>query len=262
MQFKLCGFSFRSHDEARERLEEKARVLAAFYGGELGVEERRRKFLELNEQAQAEEYDVVITEEVLRRVDEENVITRNRYGVDVLNSADTCFLDVDEWRPSAWGRFLRIFGIGKSDEELLLDAVRELCSEDITYGVRVYRTTRGWRLIAVADGLSPDSPRMAAFCERLRVDPLYREMCRKQGCWRARLTPKPYRLGMPRTYPCARVAGQAGPDAAEWLALYREKSAHTAVCRLVDVFGAPVKGHIVELHDELTGAYSPDMILG
>lgn len=262
MEFKLCGFSFRDHDEARMRLEEKVRVLSAFYASELGVEERRRRLRELNEQDAAEEYDIVITEEVLREVDEKNVITRNRYGVDVLNSLDTCFLDVDAWGASGWGRFLRLFGMGKSDEELLLDAVRELCGEDISYGVRVYRTMRGWRLIAVANDLSPDSPRMDMLCDRLRVDPLYRKMCRKQGCWRARLTPKPYRLGMPHAFPCPQVSGQPEPGAADWLAQYRDLSANTAVCRLVDAFGAPVKGHIVELHDELTGARMSDMNLG
>lgn len=256
MLFRLQGYSFHSVEEARERLEEKARLHGAMYGGgALSPAEYRAALRRLDEQPEAGEYTVVIAEELLAEVDAQNVITRNRYGAEVLNSEDTCFLDVDSFAPGLWGRMVRRLCGGRSDEELLLEAVRSLCREDATLGVRVYRTARGWRLAAAAQGLAPVSAVMEKLCARLRVDALYRKLCAQQGCWRARLTPKPYRLRMPGVYPQPPASDAAAGEAArEWLELYQQRSAGAAVCRLVDTVGAPLRGPIIALHDERTAA--------
>lgn len=262
--FRLRGYSFRSREEAQQRMEQKAQLHAALHCPEptLGTEEYRRRLRELDEQAHAGEYDVVITEELLEQVDARNAITRNRYGVDVLNSEDTCFLDVDSFAPGFWERLRSVFGGGRSDEARLLETARALCRADESLGIRLYRTARGWRIIAVAEGLAPTSPRMQWLCEQLRVDGLYCRLCMRQACWRARLTPKPWRLGMPGVYPQPQASDEASAAAEAWLAEYRAKSAGVGVCRLVEVCGAPVKSPIVELHDELTGAKKMDLHLG
>lgn len=253
LRYKLRAFSFRSAAEARERLEAKAAALRVFHSSRGGAEDvaaLRRALRLLSEQGEGE-YEVVMAEPIVQQVDAHNVITRNRYGAEVLNSDDTCFLDVDVFAPGLMDRLRSIFGRKQSDEERLLAAVGRLCAEDATLGVRVYRTARGWRLLAAGEGLAPDSARMEEICARLQVDKMYAGLCRKQRCWRARLTPKPGRMGLP-PYPCPQDSESTA--AAEWLELYAEKSARYAVCRLVECLGEPVSSDIVALHDERTGA--------
>lgn len=264
MRFRLRGYSFRSVAEARERLEEKARLHAALYEKRPAMEpcEYRARLRSLDEQQSETEYSVVITEEILERVDDDNTITRNRYGVEVLNSQDTCFLDVDSFAPGLLARLWGFFTGKRNDEERLLQVVRELCEKDAVQGARVYRTARGWRLAVSAPGLAPGSVCMEKLCEGLRVDPLYRKLCEKQGCWRARLTPKPWRLRMPCVYPQPAASDEDSSAAAEWLALYRQKSEAVSVCRLVDTVGKPISGAVIELHDSRTGALKQERLLG
>lgn len=252
MDFRLVGYSYESEEDARERMEEKARLHRALHERReaMSPAKYRERLRRLDAQPEQGEYRVVIAEEVAERVDENNVITRNRYGVLVLNSQDTCFLDVDHVPQSWWKRLL---GMGSEEDELLKRA-RSLCAEDEALGLRVYRTARGWRVVAAAPGLQPGSEAMQHLCERLSVDALYRRLCGQQGCWRARLTPKPRRVGMGSVYPAPASSAQAAPGAAEWLGEYEQKTAGMAVCRLVDTFGRPVRSAIVELHDVRTCA--------
>ena len=259
MVFRLRGYSFRSVEEARARLEEKAKLHAALYEKQsLDAAEYRARLRRLDEQASETEYSVVIAEEILERVDECNTITRNRYGAEVLNSRDTCFLDIDSFAPGLMSRVLRFFGRKKGDEDLLLQTVHELCAAEPELGIRVYRTAKGWRLAVTAPGLSPASATMEHLCKRLRVDALYQKLCVQQGCWRARLTPKPRRVGMPCVYPQPQASDASSPAAEEWLALYRRQSAGAAVCRLVETVGKPMRGEVIRLHDNRTGAAKQD----
>jgi len=85
-------------------------------------------------------------------------------------------------------------------------------------------------------------------------DKLYMTLCQKQGCFRARLTPKPQRMKMrrykvqfPRTGNDAELQG--------WLADYERESRNYSVCTFIEQVGARhnVDG-IVHYHDEITGA--------
>lgn len=258
---RLQAYSRHSPADARTRMEEKVRVLSAFYASPASpeaVESMRSSLRALDEQPEESDYSAAILEPLLRRVDARNIITRNRYGAEVLNSEDTCFLDVDSFPPSWAERIRSIFSRRRSDEERLLAAAAALCAEDAAMSIRVYRTAGGWRLIVAADDLYPVSPRAEALMRRLRVDTIYTRLCHRQACWRARLTPKPYRLGMPTRYPRPALSGAVTEAEQEWIALYEQKSASVAVCRLVDTFGPPLRSAIIELHDELTAALQVD----
>src|SRR5580700_8397317 len=54
-----------------------------------------------NTRRRDEDYVADIREEVLRGFDPGNLVTRNRYGAEVLNSADHLFLDIDA-PPRTW----------------------------------------------------------------------------------------------------------------------------------------------------------------
>lgn len=63
---------------------------------------------------------------------------------------------------------------------------------------RVYQTPNGWRAIETSTIHDPSSRLTQDLMSDMQVDPLYQRMCKHQRCFRARLTPKPWRMGMDR----------------------------------------------------------------
>ena len=63
-------------------------------------------------------------------------------------------------------------------------------------GVRVYRTAAGLRVIVTGVAASPGSDRARALLTELGSDPLYVDLCATHDSYRARLTPKPFRVGV------------------------------------------------------------------
>jgi hypothetical protein len=95
--------------------------------------------------------------------------------------------------------------------------------------------------------------------EALSSDPLYRSLCRRQGCFRARLGPKPWRIGL--ATPQWRYPRDAGESAfQEWLTEYEQTARDYAACRFVEAIGAgsaaPTLAPLVRVHDEQSGALS------
>ena len=259
--WKLRGISYRSMEEARERLEERARLLADFARrrrvSEDEVDEHRARLRALDE-LQEEDYSVLLLEPVIETLDDSNVITRNRYGVQVLNSTSLCFVDVDAF-PLSLGDTLRgLFGRKVTPEEKLLQRLRELCEADESLGARLYRTHHGWRVMLVGAGITPDSDRMHDLFKALHADALYESLCERQQCWRARLTPKPYRVGITR-FPRPMDSEATDSEKARiWLQKYESLCQGKAVCRLVDCMGRAIQSPLVELHDRMTQAMLPD----
>lgn len=243
--------------EARERLETRFRIRSEFASrrgvSEEDVEEHRARLRALDE-LKEDEYSTLLLEPVLEQVDANNVITRNRYGVQVLNSTTICFVDVDHF-PLSIGDTLRgFFGRKSTPEEKLLQALRNLCAADEGLGARLYRTHNGWRVMLTGRGLAPDSPRMHQLCALLHADPLYESLCSRQQCWRARLTPKPYRVGVTRYPRPSDSESAASPEILDWLSRYEAACGGKSVCRLVDCIGRSIDSSAARLHDRMTGA--------
>jgi hypothetical protein len=120
--------------------------------------------------------------------------------------------------------------------------------------LRIYRTRAGLRLLLLDRLLDPRGPEAAHLLRSLGADPLYRRLCQVQGSFRARLTPKPRRVGMkriPHEWPEVDPVRQAERD--RWLAEYRERCQGYAVCRLVAEVGTgavlPEAARVRDLHD-------------
>lgn len=262
--WKLRGISWQSMEEARSRLEERARLREQFSRrhevSEEEVDEHRAQLRALDE-LQEEDYQVLVLEPVLEKLDEDNIITRNRYGVQVLNSTSLCFVDVDEF-PLSLGDILRgWFGRKITPEEKLQQCLHTLCAADAELGARLYRTYNGWRIMLAGPGIAPDSDRMHALFKALHADAFYESLCERQKCWRARLTPKPYRVGITR-YPKPLDSESAQTEQAQaWLQKYESLCQGKAVCRLVDCMGRAIQSPLVELHDRMTLATKPDLPL-
>lgn len=131
--------------------------------------------------------------------------------------------------------------------------------------LRVYRTPAGLRLLAMQQTFAPKDAVLREFFPALPADGLYVSMCRVQQCFRARLTPKPWRIGMTKRIRPRRAAwssAQAGlPERLAWIADYEGRSLGYAACRYVASYGAVAQVNskaeqVRALHDTMTRAHS------
>lgn len=260
-EVKLFGASFDSIAAAQASLAERARLWEAYLAQPSVSPAVFADFTAALRALAAlpgeDTYSAAVLEPVIAAPDEQNLVTRNRYGALVLNSTSLCFVDVDHFRG---GGLLRFLGLGKKPEQLLLEAAEKLCRQDDSLSARVYRTARGWRVALQGQGLSLGSAREAQLFLALQADPLYVNLCRKQACWRARLSPKPFHMGLPR-FPYLTDSTQAPQQMAAWVEQYEARTAPYAVCRLLDAFGPAWRSPILELHDSHTRALTPDLPL-
>ena len=109
------------------------------------------------------------------------------------------------------------------------------------WAVRIYRTPSGLRAMATHRLFAPDDPEVKAFFDAIDVDKVYAQMCANQQCFRARLTPKPWRIGMkhikPRTTTWP-VPTEKRPARDAWIAQYEAKSRGYAACRSLEAVGS------------------------
>jgi hypothetical protein len=89
--------------------------------------------------------------------------------------------------------------------------------------------------------------------DEFNCDPLYTRLCIKQGCYRARLTPKPYRMSM-RAFKVRFPRNGEDQEFQEWLRNYESASRNFCVCKLMEQIGRNDSlNEVVQLHDEITG---------
>lgn len=138
-------------------------------------------------------------------------------------------------------------------EALACEPVWEFARRHPDLGVRVYRTRAGLRVLVTGADAPPMSDRARDLLTELRSDPLYVELCATHDSYRARLTPKPFRIGLP----ALPVAWPCGSEVLErtwlrWVDEYDAAAQGWSTCRLISASG-PVPGEdeqrLVELHD-------------
>lgn len=154
-------------------------------------------------------------------------LTVNAYNALILNTPNLFIADIDEGDP----RLSKYATVAGEDEVLEnLKALGQFDAENDTdlrsASWRVYRTHSGFRVICtsrVFDDLW-FGERVLRF---LRADPRYIDLCQRQKCYRARLTPKPW----------------------------RDRGDAHCVCYLIDLIGdkiAPEVEDQIRLHDQIT----------
>jgi hypothetical protein len=194
-------------------------------------------------------------------------ITRNSYGCIVLNTADLMFVDVDEPEARESGWLTGLFGFRKPDNTRRPDAFMNTLMARVNdwvgrwpgWGWRVYRTAAGIRLLATHEPYPSDHVVSRAAFDVFEADPMYRKLCATQKCFRARLTPKPWRCGISK--PQGRWPWdneRTKTRFRKWEAKYAKAAARYATCRLVGQFGKtnfdPALHELIELHDSVTQA--------
>lgn len=140
-----------------------------------------------------QEYEAVIKEFVHEKLDENNIITINRYGAKVWNTTEYTILDLDDYPFEFWDIFGGTKGYDK--KSLILQRLKKKLAKSRSLGddLRIYETSKGLRVIC-KQYLSPQDPKFRSLMSKFTVDPIYAYLCIKQDCYRARLTPKPYRI--------------------------------------------------------------------
>jgi hypothetical protein len=191
------------------------------------------------------------------------VVTRNSYGCLVLNTSRIMFVDVDLPEPKvSRGLFSKLFG--KPD----LTPPRDLQGEVIRkvenwskahpdWGWRIYRTRAGLRLMATHDLIDANSSQAIEVFTAFGADPLYQKLCQSQKCYRARLTPKPWRCGVkgkPDRWPWLEPKAETRFE--KWETQYNDRSAAWSTCELVRKIGSqevhPEIAPILSYHDSAT----------
>jgi hypothetical protein len=175
------------------------------------------------------------------------VVTRNSYGCQVLNTARVMFVDIDleEPRPPA-GFFQRLFGNPRRapSEHLENEAIARIegwTRGNPGWGWRIYRTRAGLRLMATHGLVEAASDIADGVFEALGTDPLYRKLCQTQRCFRARLTPKPWRCGIrskPGRWPW--LDARAEKRFQKWEAQYQSFAFNWATCEFLRRAGNPM----------------------
>ncbi len=206
-----------------------------------------------------------IREEILRELGPRDIVSRNRYGAEVLNSETHAFIDVDFLKPPRPSWLAALFGRARLDPlppaEFTLKKVVDAAS-DATEGlfpIRLYLTKNGYRLVVQNVDIAPASDACDRLMRRFQADSLYASLCASQQCFRARLTPKPYRIhvkGRKFVWPEPDAPEQLA-DKKAWLAEYAAKSKDYAVCHYLDTLNGPrTDDAVLDFHDAATGAFS------
>lgn len=252
-RFEAWGWSFESQAAAQEAASLRAQRVAEAVAK--GGRPERYEYL-----------DRPLREEIINAAipngSEEAVVTRNRYGALVLNSASVAFVDVDFPSPRGGCMASLLLALlpgarrrrAAVQEEATIAKVRTWFQQNPTRAGRLYRTAAGLRLLLTDQRYDPTADATHRLFELLGADPLYRKLTLKQESFRARLTPKPWRCGAgspPHRYP-----RQGEPEERAfrtWQKAYEASCKGFATCRLLEVFGPrtpaePFAG-MIRLHD-------------
>ena len=204
-----------------------------------------------------------LVREIARSDGVDALVTRNNYGCLVLNAARALFIDVDMPEPSpATGRINecgdRLEGLWRRS----FDDLRTVLASEGEEGFRIYRTAAGFRVLATTHEFDPGSPQSYRLMNAVGADADFVRLCGIQNSFRARLTPKPWRCGMPQ--PPSSFPRRLPDDQrrfAAWLAQYERASRDRATCQYLEDIGPsdrhPRLAPIVEFHDRESRAFEP-----
>lgn len=209
----------------------------------------------INQGNNREEYEVEIKEHVTEILNEKNIITVNRYGALVWNTTQYTILDLDQFieKQSIFDLFRKKPKVDKKQKILNNFKANVKSLSPLGNSFRVYETPNGIRIIG-KNYLDPSHPEYNKIMATLQVDWLYAILSKKQNCYRARLTPKPYRIPM-QTIKIKSPLDCETEAYKNWSKLYIEKSTNFSSVKLIETIGEDFsRDLIVQYHDKITQA--------
>lgn len=240
---------------------------------------------------------VPIREEIIDRAGDA-VITRNGYGARCLNVPDVLFGDVDVYDAGAGaGLQLAIFfallimstaiifftgapwfvlfsvvltpliamqltgsrNRASELEKTALTKIENFSNANPDWHMRVYKTPMGFRVLVMHAIFQAHSEEVINFFKSIGVDDIYQKMCFNQNCFRARVSAKPWRIGIAEHLRPRPGVWPVNPDKLmqrqAWVKIYEETAEKFAACRFLTEFGSgknhPKAEQIRALHDDL-----------
>jgi hypothetical protein len=143
----------------------------------------------------------------------------------------------------------------------LMDRVHGLAAREPKVRLAVYETPAGLRVLALHRRFDPRSADADAVFEALGTDTAYRQLCKVQACFRARVSAKPWRIGMGdgikprRVWP---IPEELRARREQWIGRYEREAARFAACRFLFEVGEgptdPRAAAVQAIHDELCRA--------
>lgn len=204
----------------------------------------------IKNRSQKEKYEVAIREHVDQIIDETNIISICRYGAKILNTTQYTILDLDDYRFSFFDLFGRLKKLSKK-ERIIYKFERNVTRfPELGRDFRIYETNKGIRVIG-KQYVTPAGKYYTAMMRKLSVDGIYVQLSKKQNCYRARLTPKPYRMKS------ATIKIRCPLDCEtsayyDWSNTYEAASKNFSVVKLAKINGMDFSQEpIVKLHDEI-----------
>lgn len=130
--------------------------------------------------------------------------------------------------------------------------------------LRVYRTPAGLRLLAMHQTFNPNGDEAQDFFQAIHSDPIYVRMCKNQHCFRARVSPKPWRIGIPSHMKPRPGVWPVKPERMaarqDWIDNYERIAQDFAACRFEGDLGSGEVDYRVDavrqLHDRYARADS------
>lgn len=184
-----------------------------------------------------------IREEMLVEIKNSNneviaILSRNSYGAIILNTDRVVFGDIDTRTPGFFAKLLRFVGIPIKDKSYYLKRIQNYHKKHPSFVFLVYETCAGLRFIIGNREIEPHAPEVNVLFKALGVDPLYHRLCHSQSCFRARLSPKPWRINM--SHPQHRFPHFESDQRHEfdlWLHTYQLTANHYATTHFLAAFG-------------------------
>ncbi|WP_088890005.1 hypothetical protein [Leptolyngbya ohadii] len=191
-------------------------------------------------------FDEPVLEEINYAGQQQASITRNRYDCLILNTKNLLFVDVDIGVPAgADPRDCAVSCRKVISQQQAIAALESIVLQDAELGFRVYRTRNGLRYLCPTRPFDPLSDETDQMMRSLYADPLYAKLCRFQATFRARLTPKPWRVEIEEETEQFRYDPMTGlvlPDYGTY-----------GVCHLIKVIGQPKIlpqfESVIQIHD-------------
>lgn len=249
-------YKFWAEDTPSIKIDGEPVSIKLLMGSDVSKEDARRLLLERAEQIESriqrkagvDEYEAEIKEAIAQEIDANNVITVCRYGALILNTMQYSVYDLDGYHKSVFDFFGPLRQMDFKQRIVHKFKINAKKFPELGNSFRIYETCKGIRVIGKRY-LDPGHERFRKIMDALCADYTYTALCIKQRCFRARLTPKPYRMKID-TY---RVLSPLECETAgyqSWAAMYTSEAQAFSVVKLIEVLGEDFSNEeVIAEHD-------------
>ncbi len=140
--------------------------------------------------------------------------------------------------------------------------IRKFVKQHPDWHLRLYRTPAGYRILVMHKTFDPTSEETWKFFSALKSDRIYMQMCKNQRCFRARVSPKPWRIGVTSQIKPRRAVWPITPDKMperiKWIENYENAARKYASCQFEEKLGSNTVNskaeYVRSIHDKYANA--------